>query len=565
MDGTWPFSLPSPPYLRQPHLDICWPQFKMSSRLECIPLDVLVQIAFFSAEPTPLTSFDSIFQLLLTSRTLYRLLSIRTCPQLYADIFRVTFDLPAYLRKSGQYARTTSYLAKELQRRAGLLRRIRLRQVVNEHLHSDLWGTYLMLLESDSLNEMHLHSAGVSDWILGILENRRLVTDSSDQQIVALAIAVASLVLSRSNISALRPGVYNRVLDSIRPFTSHMPQERSRGDAALSHHFGQGPCGGIVHNGLAIFPPNLSSSSIFLTFALKEAIPLQVPPHLPATRAEAMAVGNDGPTKEDFLAVTATRTPLLADSFRQSQSRESVSDLSREQQRPSRSTIHDEDFHRVARRLDLFPCARELEAYLPSLLTGTWKGSYMVAPSLRAATHPFGIEGNEDFLCRRPIQFQLEEYLSFAPLLPLPIDSHPSTESHILQNLSGKDDEQPSHAVQFFDGNTGKFYHYEPLRLSGVSKTGRDARHALDVVIIGETPRRFQVAWGAYKYIGRVRLSDGLISLTRRPLAAAEDGSGIWVFEGYLHSRHTFVGRWNSLSTDEPGIGGIFSVSKTAD
>ncbi|KAI6118171.1 hypothetical protein F5141DRAFT_1212064 [Pisolithus sp. B1] len=529
----------------------------MSSRLECIPLDVLVQIAFFSAEPTPLTSFDSIFQLLLTSRTLYRLLSIRTCPQLYADIFRVTFDLPAYLRKSGQYARTTSYLAKELQRRAGLLRRIRLRQVVNEHLHSDLWGTYLMLLESDSLNEMHLHSAGVSDWILGILENRRLVTDSSDQQIVALAIAVASLVLSRSNISALRPGVYNRVLDSIRPFTSHMPQERSRGDAALSHHFGQGPCGGIVHNGLAIFPPNLSSSSIFLTFALKEAIPLQVPPHLPATRAEAMAVGNDGPTKEDFLAVTATRTPLLADSFRQSQSRESVSDLSREQQRPSRSTIHDEDFHRVARRLDLFPCARELEAYLPRsaywYLERQLYGMHFVRPSMltRSRWHPRSVQ----------LRTLLKKYLSFAPLLPLPIDSHPSTESHILQNLSGKDDEQPSHAVQFFDGNTGKFYHYEPLRLSGVSKTGRDARHALDVVIIGETPRRFQVAWGAYKYIGRVRLSDGLISLTRRPKTA----------QGYGYSKGTFIAGTPSLvdgihlSTDEPGIGGIFSVSKTAD
>ncbi|KAI6022925.1 hypothetical protein BKA83DRAFT_4270869 [Pisolithus microcarpus] len=537
----------------------------MSSHLERIPLDVLAQIAFFSAEPTPLTSLDSIFQLLLTSRTLYRLLSIRTCPQLYADIFRVTFDLSAYLRKSGQYARTTSYLAKELRRRAGLLRRIRLRQVINEHLHSDLWGTYLMLLESDSLNEMHLHSVGVSDWILGILENCRLATDSSDQQIPALAIAVASLVLSRSSISALRPEVYNRILDSIRPFTTHMPQEPVHGDAALSHHIGQGPCGGIVHNGLAISPPNLSSSSIFLTFALKEAIPLQVPPHLPATRAEAMAVGNDGPTKEDFLAVTATRTPLLADSFRQSQSRESVSDLSREQRRPSRSTVHDEDFHRVARRLDLFPCALELVAYLPGLLAGTWKGSYMVAPSFRAAAHPFGIEGNDDFLCRQPIQFQLEEYLSFAPLLPVPIDSHPSTERHTLQNPSGKDGEQPSHSVQFVDGNTGIFYHYEPLRLSGVSKTGRNARHALDVVIIGETPRRFQVAWGAYKYIGRVRLSDGLISLTRRPLAAAEDGSGIWVFEGYLHSKSTFVGRWNSLSTDEPGIGGIFSVSKTAD
>ncbi|KAI6143482.1 hypothetical protein BKA82DRAFT_4186458 [Pisolithus tinctorius] len=534
----------------------------MSSSLERIPLDVLLQIAFFSAEPAPLTSLDSLLQLLLTSRTLYHLLSIRTCPQLYADIFRVTFDLSGYLRKSGQCAKTTSYLAQELRRRAGLLRRIRRSHMTHEHLLSDLWGIYFMLLESDSLNEMHLHSVGVSQWILGVLENLCPATGSCDQQTVALAIVVASLVLSRNDISALRPEAYNRILDSIRPFATYTPLHLHE-DAARSHYFGQGPSDGTLYNGLTIFPPNLSSSSIFLTFALKEAIPLQVPPHLPATRAEAIAVGNDGPTKEDFFAVTAMRTPLLADSFQPSRSRESVSDLSQEEQRPSRSTIHDEDFSRVARRLDLFPCAQELETYLPGLLTGIWEGSYMVAPSV--AAHPFGIEENQDFLCRKPIQFRLEEFLSFAPWLPLPIDSSPSTDNHGLQNPSDRNDEPPSRSVQFIDGNTGKCYDYEPLRLSGVPKSGRNARHALDVVIIGETPRRFQVAWGAYKYIGRVRLSDGLISLTRKPLTASEDGSGIWVFEGYLQSRRTFVGRWNSLSTDEPGVGGIFSVSKTSD
>ncbi|KAI6037969.1 hypothetical protein EDC04DRAFT_2570531 [Pisolithus marmoratus] len=545
----------------------------MSSSLERIPLDVLAQIAFFSADPVSPPSFDSLLQLLLTSRTLYRLLSIRTCPQLYADLFRVTFDLSAYFHKSGRCAKTSSYLARELQRRAGLLRRIRLRQMTNEHLLSDLWGIHLMLLESDSLNETHLHSVGVAQWILGILENYCPATGSSDQQTAALAIAVASLVLSRDDISALRPEVYNRTLHSIRPFTTCklLVSTATRYRAiSLTNRMTESSWGRkwrccTVHNGLMIFPPSLSSSSIFLTFALKEAIPLQVPPHLPATRAEAIAVGNDGPTKEDFFAVTATRTPLLADSFRQSQSRESVSDLSRERRRPSRSTMHNEDFHRVARCLDLFPCAQELEAYLPSLLTGIWEGSYMVAPSLGAAAHPFGTEGNEDFLCRQPIQFRLEEYLSFAPWLPLPIDCRPSMDSHVLQNLSDRYDEKPSRSVQFFDGDTGRCYHYEPLCLSGVSKTGRNTRHALDVVIIGETPRRFQVAWGAYKYIGRVRLSDGLISLMRRPLDAAEDGSGIWVFEGYLHSRRTFVGRWNSLGTDEPGVRGVFSVSKTAD
>jgi len=129
---------------------------------------------------------------------------------------------------------------------------------------------------------------------------------------------------------------------------------------------------------MSISVPNLSLSSIFLTFALKEVTPLQIPPHLPETRAEADAAGNDGPTKEDFLALTATRTQLVADSFNHNQHCGSDSDLSRERRRPSRSTMHDEDFYRITHPLDLRAHAQELEAYLPGLLTGIWEGSYMV-------------------------------------------------------------------------------------------------------------------------------------------------------------------------------------------
>lgn len=39
----------------------------------------------------------------------------------------------------------------------------------------------------------------------------------------------------------------------------------------------------------------------------------------------------------------------------------------------------------------------------------------------------------------------------------------------------------------FSDGDTAKTYHYEPVRrLSGVSESGRNLRHTLDVVIAGE-------------------------------------------------------------------------------
>jgi hypothetical protein len=34
-----------------------------------------------------------------------------------------------------------------------------------------------------------------------------------------------------------------------------------------------------------------------------------------------------------------------------------------------------------------------------------------------------------------------------------------------------------------------------------------------------QTPSRLEAAWGAYIFFGRIRLSDGLITLTRKPVS----------------------------------------------
>lgn len=131
-------------------------------------------------------------------------------------------------------------------------------------------------------------------------------------------------------------------------------------------------------NRFTITTPDLLTSSVFLTCAFKEVTPLQIPPHLPPTRAIANATGRQGPTKDDFAAVTTRRTPLVADSFLQSQYRESNTDLARERQRPSRSAVHDQDFYCIARHLHAPADAWEHLAYIPGLLTGVWEGCYMV-------------------------------------------------------------------------------------------------------------------------------------------------------------------------------------------
>jgi len=93
-------------------------------------------------------------------------------------------------------------------------------------------------------------------------------------------------------------------------------------------------------------------------------------------------------------------------------------------------------------------------------------------------------------------------------------------------------------------------------------------------------------AWGAYIFFGRIRLSDGLVTLTRKPVSralsdgigerltrhdytkkyAGDEGHGTWIFEGYMHSRRSLVGRWRSFGGSEhESIGGIFSLTKVEE
>ncbi|KAF8125639.1 hypothetical protein EV363DRAFT_1175715 [Boletus edulis] len=554
----------------------------MPSYLERIPLDVLTHVALFTIDPSPTSPLDALLHLLLTCRHIYRLLSFESCPQLYARLFLEKFDLDGHARRERHGTRTTSCLAAQLRMRRRVLRRICLSQVDEQHIRGDLWTTYLMLLESDTLNERQLRTAGVGEWVLRVLrECCSQANRESDGRVLALAVSVACLVLSHNQISSLPVGDRNQVLNILRPYTiaatKYLSTNVSGAAVSTSRSQDRGPDGPPVMGDISvefdahlphtsyysrfkITTPNLLTPSVFLTFALLEATPLQVPPHLPPTRAVAIATERHGPTMADFASVTSRRTPLVADTFLECQCRESNTDLARERQRPSRSAMHDEDFYRIARHLHAPTDAWELSAYIPGLLTGVWEGCYMVAPL--TSCHSADSPGPDDFLCRQPIQFRLDEFVTFSPWLPLPIEPQEGFDGHVVRSLSVSEEE--SRKIQFSDGKTAKTYHYEPVRLSDASESGRNLRHALDVVITGETPGEFEGAWGSYSFIGRVRLSDGLISLTRKPKGAVDDGCGTWVLEGYLQSRCTFAGRWGTLGAlGQEGIGGIFSVSKT--
>jgi hypothetical protein len=146
----------------------------MSSYLETVPYNVLCHIAYLSASSCVLAVPSDVLRLMLTSRTIYHTLAVSSCPHLYADLFRVKFDIAAHKRRMrfpGQL--TSSSLSAELVRRYGMLRHVRLGQVPSQVLLAqDLFTAYMMILESDGLNEKQLEEVHFSEYATTIVRNR---------------------------------------------------------------------------------------------------------------------------------------------------------------------------------------------------------------------------------------------------------------------------------------------------------------------------------------------------------------------------------------------------------
>lgn len=144
----------------------------MANSLEALPSDVLENIALHAVVGSYLALGvpSRILPLLLTSSTLHRILCMKSCPHLYADIFRETFDIDAVLRRL-KFQVTDSALASELVVRCQTLQRIRRRCLSPDYLRKDLWAAFWMIEESDGLNEMHLRDVHLPDYLLEVVKH----------------------------------------------------------------------------------------------------------------------------------------------------------------------------------------------------------------------------------------------------------------------------------------------------------------------------------------------------------------------------------------------------------
>ncbi|THH19168.1 hypothetical protein EW146_g1948 [Bondarzewia mesenterica] len=141
-----------------------------------VPQEVLEHIAFFAATADIIGPPTDLAPLLLVNRRHAGGLSIVSNPHLYARIFAAKFDVRPVVHRLGVESTTAPKLAAELRRRFALLGRIRTQidcfvrpghqPEEARRMHEMLWTAYVMMLENDGLNERQLREfAHIDAWL----------------------------------------------------------------------------------------------------------------------------------------------------------------------------------------------------------------------------------------------------------------------------------------------------------------------------------------------------------------------------------------------------------------
>ncbi|KAI0791033.1 hypothetical protein C8Q75DRAFT_86094 [Abortiporus biennis] len=150
----------------------------MPTSFALIPPEVLEHIALYTACSEFLGPPSGLLSLLTLNHTVHAALSLKNNPRLYAQIFALNFDINAAIRRLGADRINATTLSEELVRRCTLLSRFRSRvdgkltesgelvEGQGDMIDSMLWMAYLMMLENDGYNERQLIEYGrIDEWL----------------------------------------------------------------------------------------------------------------------------------------------------------------------------------------------------------------------------------------------------------------------------------------------------------------------------------------------------------------------------------------------------------------
>ncbi|KAH6912065.1 hypothetical protein BKA70DRAFT_1266451 [Coprinopsis sp. MPI-PUGE-AT-0042] len=529
----------------------------MVSLLEGIPYDVLLQVALFAASDASLGPPSALPSLLLTNKRMFRDLSVDASPQLYASLFHRHFDPPKFFPTARGIVPATT-LAREYVARYKVLRRSRLASWRDEEFLDDMRCALRMVCESEGLNEVHLAAHNFPTSLLVLAETRLPGGGASEAK--SLIVWLLSLTLSRADIALISVERLDRILSLLHGFVvTSTTASQNHWFPDLTTFFRHPIAASPIHRSRHLVHPSQTAQALAhhfsavqpcfaamtVIFALQEMCPVAIPPHLPLTRAIALANNLNGPTQEDMHEFQSFRTPLFADAIPRNPFTGTFTI-------PGRCLSHDPGFQSI------FGAEGEVaHPYRPGAFAGLWKGSMMYCKSDNS--------DEKEFFNRRPIEVLVKAYHCFAPRQALPLSNdEKGFNSFPFQpwDMQNVEDLQAlleqHHYVEVTHNTNGSGSSDLPTRQLPTSPVFNPSSEIVDTILFGETTDDYDQAWKGFRYLGRVH-KDGLVLLKRKPKQAAEDYLGVNLFEGRLRFGRTLVGRWRH--SDDTTARGIFALA----
>lgn len=118
-------------------------------------------------------------------------------------------------------------------------------------------------------------------------------------------------------------------------------------------------------------------------------------------------------------------------------------------------------------------------------------------------------------------------------------------------------------SLKVFDPVKAAWIEYSQCSHSGDCRTVSDESAIVDTIVIGESITTLP-SHGGFQYQGRVRHSDGLVVLQRKPADPNRLDLGTWILRGYMHEAKELVGDWRPMGSVRysPGTQGWFYLSR---
>ncbi|KAI6118173.1 hypothetical protein F5141DRAFT_1096689 [Pisolithus sp. B1] len=555
----------------------------MRPSLLTTPPEILEHIVLLAVRDSPHGPPSVLRSLRLSCRILNETLSVEHNPHLYLMLFFHSFDMSSPNRHLPSQKLSALALEKELRTRHIALQCIRRRNFDHPDLASILATVYIIFLEDDGRNYEQIVWADLLGFLQLLLHDRVSQDTTSknawplENEVNILAVALLWFTTSHCGLRQ-KTQLRQRSIDMLSYYAyagfrypcftepENMFYLSDKTKLAVSS-YGMSPPPRPTTMTVRYFGdqtkftlPPIAPFAILSQFARAEEFPLKVPPELPANRQEALMAGIlSGPTKEDIEHFNAhCNTRLIC-----SRSGDSPVDGF------LKSQSHDPDWSRSLPGV----LSTALSYYVPGTLSGYWRGSSMMPcldfykSMLSSAEAPSTFPSSGRF----PLYVRFREYYCYSTTTPVPVEEGGNAFFNAFLP-------QGCHWYEVKDGlelvgkNNSFRTKYEPFRRQQDSPQCRDAKDSShggeirDVIIVGETEEPYASAWNGYKYIGRVRPSDGLVILVRGPHDVHTDLPGRALFRGYVLSSCNFVGRWRSISTGEQPAEWecIFSMSKVA-